>query len=90
MNDVEFEKEEGMTAKEVMKKLGCSRSLLSTPSMKIALGAYVVGKRGVRFKKSCVMKLMSGENIIELIELEKKFINDKLNIKKIESQIGLW
>lgn len=90
MNEVEFEKEKGMTAKEVMEKLGCSRSLLSTPSMKIALGAYVVGKRGVRFKKSCVMKLMSGENLIELIELEKKFINDKLNIKKIESQIGLW
>jgi len=90
MNEEEFDKEKSMTAEQVMEKFGCSRSLLSTPKMKIALGAYSVGKRGVRFKKSYVMRVMSGEDQIDMIDVEKKIINNKANAKNFESQIGLW
>lgn len=90
MNEIEFENEEGMTAKEVMEKLGCSRSLLSTPCMKVALGAYVVGKRGVRFKKSYVMRVMGGEAQIDMILAEEKNRVVTSKATKFESQLGLW
>ena len=90
MTDKEFEEAESMTAKQVMEKFGCSRSLLSTPEMKIALGAFVVGKSGVRFKKSHVKRMMEGETLIALLE-EQMQAGTSRNIEGMtESKLGLW
>jgi len=90
MNEVEFEKEEAMTAKEVMEKLGCSRSLLSTPEMKIALGAFVVGKSGIRFKKSHLKRMMEGETLIALLEEQMQATTSRNIEGMAESKLGLW
>lgn len=90
MNEVEFEKEKGMTAKEVMEKLGCSRSLLSTPEMKIALGAFVVGKSGIRFKKMYVKRMMEGEDLIALLEEQMQPATVRNIEGMAESKLGLW
>jgi hypothetical protein len=90
MNEIEFENEEGMTAKEVMEKLGCSRSLLSTPEMKIALGAFVVGKSGIRFKKSYVKRMMEGEDLIALLEEQMQTATFRNIEGMAESKLGLW
>ncbi len=88
MTDEEFETSQGMTAKQVMKKLGCSRSLLSTSEMKIALGAFRIGKGGIRFKRSHVKRLMEGEMLINLLQEQKQAV--KPGGRKIESKLGLW
>ncbi|PKN41241.1 MAG: hypothetical protein CVU60_12440 [Deltaproteobacteria bacterium HGW-Deltaproteobacteria-18] len=90
MNEVEFENEAGVTAKEVMKKLGCSRSLLSTPEMKIALGAFVIGKSGIRFKKSYVKRMMEGETLIALLEEQMQATTSHSIEGMAESKLGLW
>jgi len=82
------EPEKWMKADKVMELLDCSRSLLCTPEMRQALGEKRIGKRGVRFKKSCVMEYMERENQIEMSSHPKIKIN-KLS-KKIESRLGLW
>ncbi|KAF5048896.1 hypothetical protein DSECCO2_445300 [anaerobic digester metagenome] len=66
LKDVDFDSNEPMTVKEAANELGFSVSLLYTADMKIALGAYIGGKRGIRFKKGCVMRMKYGESIIDL------------------------
>ncbi|NCC83712.1 MAG: hypothetical protein EOM03_06240 [Clostridia bacterium] len=88
MTEEEFLNEEGMTANEVMRILKCSRSLLSTPEMKIALGAFRVGKSGIRFKKTHVKRLMDGDSMFVLLKEQEQYI--KYRATKIESRLGLW
>jgi len=88
IEDVDFDSNEPMTVKEAAKELGFSISLLYTTDMKIALGAYIGGKRGIRFKKGCVMRMKYGESIIDLKNEQSKIIKSKSI--KIESKLGLW
>jgi len=88
IENLDFDSNEPMTVKEAAKELGFSTSLLYTIDMKIALGAYIGGKRGIRFKKGCVMRMKYGESIINLKSEQKNII--KSRSIKIESQLGLW
>jgi len=43
-----------LTVKQVAALIGCSESLVRTSGMKVKLGAFIVGSRGIRFFRHMV------------------------------------
>lgn len=85
--NMDFNSNEPLTIKEAAKILGFSISLMYTPEMKKALGAYTSPKGAIRVKEGKVMRMKYGESI-DLAKEQKKISRQKS--RKIESKLGLW
>lgn len=79
-----------LTVKQVAALIGCSESLVRRSDMKVALGAFIVGKRGLRFYRHMVdqyIERMTVRNETPTVTIPKVRSRQKRNLT---SKHDLW
>jgi excisionase family DNA binding protein len=79
-----------LTVKDVAKMLGCSESLIRRAYMKAALGAFVVGERGIRFHRDKIDAYIARKTVKFVPADNESTKSNRRKARNLTSSHGLW